>query len=414
MTRSSQIDELDSGDLLNGASEAVGGPQRRPQKPWQPYIEATLGFRNHWYLAFFSQELAEGEFRAEQLLGEKILFKRVNGQVYAVEDRCLHRGVRFSARLECYTANTVTCWYHGFTFNVQDGKLVGIVTDPTAPLIGRVAIATYPVEERQGLVFVFVGDLDPPPPLAEDVPPGLLDARLAVYPRGWRRVVNSNWRLAIENGIDPAHAYLHRNSELLVEMERPLALATFPLSREGLVSARAGEPKGIVKGMGNRLPVYESEVQGVKFRARYMPVPGAPLTTSGLSGWLPGITKVEGFPTPDKWVIEFYVPIDERSHMYCQTLGKYPVQSAAEAETFFQEADDYWMELVGAKFNNDDILGREEMEHFYADEDGWYQERLTRSDMMLTEWRKLASQHNRGIQRRGLRRQPRLSHDGNG
>ena len=49
-------------------------------------------------------------------------------------------------------------------------------------------------------------------------------------------------------------------------------------------------------------------------------------------------------------------------------------------------------------------LTREQMEAFYAEQDGWYQERLTRSDMMLTEWRKLASRHGRGLQRRGLRR----------
>jgi len=387
-----------------GAADASAGQRTRP---WQPYIEAALGFRNHWYFAFFGHELPEGEFRAEELLGEHILFKRVEGRVYAVEDHCLHRGVNFSARLECYTANTVTCWYHGFTYNMRDGRLVGVVTDPQAPLIGKVAIPTYPVEEHKGLVFVFVGDLDPPPPLVDDLPPGLLDPEVAVYPRGRRRVVNANWRLAIENGIDPAHAYLHRNAPLLVELERPLALATFPLSREGLVSAPESGPKGIVKGKGNRLPVYESEVEGVKITSRFKPGPGARPTTSGLSGWLPGSAKVDGFPTPDKIVFEFYVPIDERSHMYCQTLAKYPVESEADAEAFFAEADAYWMALVADKFNHDDILGRESMERFYAEEDGWYAERLTRSDMILTEWRKLASQYNRGIQRRGLNRQRR-------
>jgi len=28
------------------------------RKPWQPYLEASLGFRNHWYPAFFSKQLA--------------------------------------------------------------------------------------------------------------------------------------------------------------------------------------------------------------------------------------------------------------------------------------------------------------------------------------------------------------------
>ena len=30
-------------------------------KPWAPYLKAALGFRNHWYPACFSREIAEGE-----------------------------------------------------------------------------------------------------------------------------------------------------------------------------------------------------------------------------------------------------------------------------------------------------------------------------------------------------------------
>ena len=41
------------------------------------------------------------------------------------------------------------------------------------------------------------------------------------------------------------------------------------------------------------------------------------------------------------------------------------------------------------------------MERFYAEEDGWNRERLYRPDVVVTEWRKLASRHNRGIQSRG-------------
>ena len=99
-------------------------------KPWQPYLEAALGFRNHWYPAFFSHELEEGAVRAERLLGERAVLQARDGQVYAVEDRCLHRGAPFSARPECYSPNTVTCWYHGFTYDVRDGRLMAIVTDP--------------------------------------------------------------------------------------------------------------------------------------------------------------------------------------------------------------------------------------------------------------------------------------------
>ena len=38
-------------------------------KGWRPYIEAKLGFRNHWYPGLFSHELAEGKPVEVKLLG---------------------------------------------------------------------------------------------------------------------------------------------------------------------------------------------------------------------------------------------------------------------------------------------------------------------------------------------------------
>ncbi|HEY7063656.1 MAG TPA: Rieske 2Fe-2S domain-containing protein [Chloroflexota bacterium] len=371
-------------------------------KPWQPYLEAALGFRNHWYPAFFGHELAEGEVRAEQLLGERLFFKRVGGKVYAMEDRCLHRGAPFSARPECYSPNTVTCWYHGFTYDVRDGRLVAVVTDPESALIGKVGIKTYPVEEAKGLVFVFVGDLDPPPRLLLDVQPNFLDADLAIYPRGERSPVASNWRLAAENGFDASHIYIHRNSALIVGQRRALPLATLICSREGMVVAEEGAPKGVVKGSGKRLPIWQTEIEGVPVRPRFLPgegdFPGR--TSPDTSMWLPCGLKVDPFPTPGMIQFEWYVPIDARSHMYTVTWGKY-VEASGDAERFYADVDACWKDLVTNHFNNDDVLAREQIERFYAEEDGWHRERLYRPDLIITEWRKLASTHNRGIQRSG-------------
>ncbi len=77
--------------------------------PWAAYVEAELGFRNHWYPAFFGSELAEADVSAGLgeavtqvksvvVLGERILFRRVEGQVYAIHDQCIHKGVAFSKK----------------------------------------------------------------------------------------------------------------------------------------------------------------------------------------------------------------------------------------------------------------------------------------------------------------------------
>jgi carbazole 1,9a-dioxygenase terminal dioxygenase component len=382
----------------DAAEQAVAEAART--RPWQPYLEASLGFRNHWYPALFSAELAEGGCLGRELLGERLLFKRVSGAVYAVQDRCLHRGVPFSTKPESYTANTVTCWYHGFTYDVRDGRLVAVVTDPECALIGKLALRTYPIQEQQGIVFVFVGDRDPPPPLHEDVQPGLLDADLALYPRGEVQVVRSNWRLAAENGFDAAHIYIHRDSRLVTTTRTTLPLATLLTSREGMVVAAPGAPKGVVKGSGRRIPIWETTIEGTRVAARFQPGTAPPRASPDTSMWLPCGLKVDPFPAPGIIQFEWYVPIDERSHRYLVTWGK-RVAAPADADAFYAEIDAVWRDLVIDGFNNDDVAAREAMDRFYAEEDGWERERLYRPDVIITEWRKLASAHHRGIQRRG-------------
>jgi hypothetical protein len=51
----------------------------------------------------------------------------------------------------------------------------------------------------------------------------------------------------------------------------------------------------------------------------------------------------------------------------------------------------------------DAVLAREQIERFYVEEDGWHREHLYRPDLIITEWRKLASTHHRAIQRRDSR-----------
>jgi carbazole 1,9a-dioxygenase terminal dioxygenase component len=366
---------------------------------WRAYFEAALGFRNHWYPAFFSRDLAEGKCRGEEMLGERILFKRIDGRVYAIADRCAHRGVPFSVRPECYTKNTISCWYHGFTYDVRNGALVAIITDPESPLVGKVTLKSYRVEEHKNMVFVFIGD-EAPHALALDLQPGFLDADLAIFPNGENDLVKSNWRLAAENGVDASHIYVHRNSGLVNAARRPLPLASYFTTREGMVIDQDGAPKGVLKGAGRRISVWETEIEGVKVESQYRPgVNTGSSSSTNTSLWLPCGLKVDPFPRTDTIQFEWYVPKDEQSHHYIVTWGK-RVTDQTQAEEFYREMDAIWKDLVVHKFNNEDVLAREAMERFYAEEDGWNEEMLYRPDLVIAEWRKLAARHNRGIQKK--------------
>jgi carbazole 1,9a-dioxygenase len=361
---------------------------------WRPYLEAKLGFRNHWYPVLFGRDLDGDAPKPVKVLGERVLLRRVGGQVYAVEDRCAHRRVPLSAKLECYTPETVTCWYHGFTYNFRDGKLVQVLTEPGCALIGKMAIKTYPVREAQGIIFVFVGDGEPPA-IREDVPPGFLDTDLAA--RGIRREVKSNWRLGTENGFDTTHIYIHRNSKLIKTTDAVLPLGLVPTSKHSMDVVEGPGPKGVIDKLANNyVPVFDSAVGEVTVSAQIKP--NGKAVAYSVSVWLPCVLRVEGFPSPEITQFEWYVPVDEKNHTYWQVLGK-KINTPEEATAFRAEVDSYWEDVALRGFNDDDVWAREALEDAYTEGEGWAKERLFKPDMCIVEWRKLASKHNRGIQR---------------
>lgn len=407
--------DVDGTTIGTYEQEPIEAWEEQRRKPWQLYVDAELGFRNHWYPAFFGSELAEADtssasgdpvesFKAVKILGEEIFFRRIEGKVRAVQDWCLHRGVPFSRRPECYTQNTLTCWYHGFTYDMDSGDLTAVITDPGCPLIGKLKLRTYPVQERQGMVFVFIGDIDPPP-LENDVAPGFLDEGFAVYPHGWSREVECNWRPAAENGFDPAHAYIHRNSKLVTDYKVPTVLGDTDISRKrGMeIVEEDGAPCGIRLLRGGATSVWDAEVDGVKIGSRFRPGEEGVLEdmVPEVSIWMPGGLRVDPFPTPSMAHFEWYVPIDEKTHRYIITWGSH-VEDEEQRAAFEDEVTNRWRDFVPRHFNNEDVFAREAMAEFYSGEDGWFRERLFGPDIVITQWRKLASQLARGVQRRGL------------
>jgi carbazole 1,9a-dioxygenase terminal dioxygenase component len=241
---------------------------------------------------------------------------------------------------------------------------------------------------------VFIGDGDPPG-LHEDVPPGFLDEDLAV--RGIRREVKSNWRLGAENGFDTTHIYIHRNSKFLHTTDALLPLGLVPTDKQSMNIVKGPGPKGVIdKLASNYLPVFESSVDTVKVTAKLKP--NGTAVAYSVSIWLPCVLRVEAFPAPEITQFEWYVPIDERTHMYWQVLGK-KVSGAEEAAAFRSEVDSYWEEVALRGFNDDDVWAREALEDAYTEGDGWTKERLFKPDMCIVEWRKLASTYHRGIQK---------------
>jgi phenylpropionate dioxygenase-like ring-hydroxylating dioxygenase large terminal subunit len=196
--------------------QSLSASREDVSRAWQRYDEAKLGFRNYWYPVLVSRPLGSNRPASVTVAGEKVVLIRDQGKVYGLSDRCPHRGVPLSLGHREFPG-MLTCRYHGWTYDVKTGELKAALTDgPDSPICGRagVRVKTYPVEERAGIIWVFIGDT-PAPPVEEDVPEELLAPDAVVQPM--MEIRKGDWRHAMENAVDPAHGkYLHRNTPFYI------------------------------------------------------------------------------------------------------------------------------------------------------------------------------------------------------
>jgi len=371
-------------------------------RQYEPYLEAEWGFKNSWYPGLFTSELKDNEVKGVTIAGHEIALRRARGQVYAIRDRCAHRGVRMSLRPTCLTPDTITCWYHGFTYNLSDGTLRTIVASPDDPLIGNIRLRTYPVAERAGIIFVFVGDEEyqPAPPLDADLPiritddgspvAHILDAN--VYVRGIHRLGNSNWRLAVENGFDPGHLLIHADNLIIAATGRNLGLGARPITEDAIkIIDEPNGPKGMMNMYNTRSYKFFGENREVGLKAR-----GEKPYYARTSVFLPGLLLVEHWPAPGWAQYEWYVPVDDKHHEYWEVLvGRCAnEEQRGEADYLY---DHFFEPLALKDFNDNDLFAREAMQSFY-ERDGWNQETLCAFDDATIVWRKIAARFNRGIQ----------------
>jgi carbazole 1,9a-dioxygenase len=416
-TTESTVDSGVERQLADETRSFVERPERdRRHRPWQRWVDAELGLRGYWYPVARSSDVLEGEPKSIMALGEEILLVRKGDRLYGVEDRCAHRGTRFSERPLSLSEDTVTCWYHTWTFDLEDGRIRCILNDPETVLKGKVGIRAYKVQEARGLVFAYIGDGDAPP-LEDDLPPGFLNEDLAMHITE-PGIITANWRLCLENAFDPGHHFIHNWSPLVIESGFPMTFGyvakkgeehaqvhyevdgpgTMGFTRctktseflfEATIPGRDGRPDVLYQAPGAAGRTKEELLE------RFMSM--APITV-GI--WLPCANSITNFPYTGAHNFEWLVPIDAHTTQYFKVGGK-PCATEAEAEAWRgQQGYDEWEGPVIKGFMVDDNKARESMEKFYTEEDGWYRERLYRPDLEITMFRKFFSEHARDIQTR--------------
>src|ERR1700761_116550 len=81
------------------------------------YDAAELGFRNYWHPVLASKSLGSKPIPIT-ICGDKIVLMRDKGVARALKDRCPHRGIPLSLGRQIFPG-TLTCAYHGWTFDLQ-------------------------------------------------------------------------------------------------------------------------------------------------------------------------------------------------------------------------------------------------------------------------------------------------------
>ncbi len=163
--------------------------------------------KNAWYVATWDNEVGR-DLKPVKILGEEIvLYRRQNGKLAALENACPHRKLPLSmGRIK---GDEVECGYHGLTFDST-----GICTRvPGAEKIPHVAcVRSYPVEERYGLVWVWMGDVDKVDPAEIFHVEHFGDPAWGMN-RGESMQLNCNYLYMTDNLLDPSHvAWVHQSS----------------------------------------------------------------------------------------------------------------------------------------------------------------------------------------------------------
>ena len=149
--------------------------------------------------------------KAVTLLGQNlVLFKDAVGGWGLLDRDCAHRGADLSfGRLEPATeGGGLRCPFHGWKF-APSGQCLETPAEPAgSKLCSRIQQRSYPVIERSGVLFAWLGDADTTPP---PFPAFDCFKAPATHSFAFKGLWNANWLQAFEVGIDPAHpSYLHR------------------------------------------------------------------------------------------------------------------------------------------------------------------------------------------------------------
>ena len=199
----------------NRPTAANGGSSTVPASP--PGFEEAANLRqqaraagmdpDYWYAVEEVRRVKPGTVIEVVFWKRSIaLFRSADGSFHALENRCAHRQLKLT--LGKVQGCRLVCAYHGWQYD-ENGRCVETTHNRFGQSLPNLALKTYPVQVRYGLVWLFPGE----PELARqrripDIPELEGPERWACEPLTF--TCSAHHSMVIDNVSDFTHAWLHR------------------------------------------------------------------------------------------------------------------------------------------------------------------------------------------------------------
>src|SRR2546421_3087500 len=142
--------------------------------------------------------------KAVRVLGEELVLFKYENRYGLLERQCPHRGADLAyGRLE---DGGLRCAFHGWLFDVN-GKCLQTPAEPdNSNLCANIRQKSYPVVEKSGILFAYMGPGEPP-----EFPQFDCFVAPETHTFAFKGMIDCNWLQSLEVGIDPSHtSFLHR------------------------------------------------------------------------------------------------------------------------------------------------------------------------------------------------------------
>lgn len=167
-------------------------------RPGTPMHDAMS---RYWLPAMLSRDMPEPDSdpKALKLLGKDfVAFRDSTGRVGILDEHCCHRSA--SLCLGRVEGGGIRCIYHGWKYDV-DGVLLDAPNVREDKIKTRIRQPAYAVEERGGIIWVYLGPVDKKPPMPNlalfDLPLENTFAEIVVC--------SSNYTRLLEGVLDSSH-----------------------------------------------------------------------------------------------------------------------------------------------------------------------------------------------------------------